>query len=448
MNSREFGKSVESLNADLKQEISGLKVEIRTAKGLKTNLEKLFEQGQSVIDKVNDVDTGIEAYHTKAAEAKAKIDKANAEAQTTLGTIETALESAQSNIEEMETAYKAFSKINDSVNDPDTGMEALQISASDIEAEINVAKSKVDTNLALILAALTKAQTNVEEMETAYENFTEINDKITDEDDGLEAILSSSTELKSEITAVKAGADTIYKEIRKFRDEAAGYIKEIGGLKDTATTAVSDIEDQHIESLALKEQIEEIFHIGSRGAQANHFVKRRNQLFWISLVWLVLFLSFLITAGVLAVILILPIVDVLKNPNMTVSLEVLIIRVVILSPFVFGAVYSLVQYSSERRLYEKYAFKSITTFSAETSVATLKRVLAKTESATKNEKIINFAMGIFNRLYEEPVEPKTDKWVFRGGNKLLEVTGELHQSIGNIQKDIDKLVDATTDQEA
>jgi uncharacterized coiled-coil DUF342 family protein len=446
MNSREFGKSLENLSADLKREIGDLKVEIRTAKGLKTNLEKLFERGQAVIDKVTDVDTGIDAYHTSAVETKAKIDKANSDAQTILGSIETALESAQSNIEEMETAYEAFTKINDSVNNPETGMEALQESATDIEAEITASKTKADANLALIVTALTKAQTNVEEMETAYEAFTEINDKIIDEDNGLEAILSSSTELKSEIVVLKASADTIYKEIRKFRDDAAGYIKEIGGLKETATAAVIDIEDQHIESLALKEQIEEIFHVGSRGAQANHFVKRRNQLFWISLVWLVLFLGFLVVAGILAINLILPIVDVLKNPNMTVSLEVLIIRVVILSPFIFGAVYSLVQYSSERRLYEKYAFKTITTFSAETSVETLRRVLSKTKSDAKDEKVVDFAINIFNRLYEEPVELKTDKWVFRGGNKLLEVTGELHQSIGNIQKDVDKLVEATADQ--
>lgn len=446
MNSREFGKSLEALKDELKQEIAGLKVDIRTAKGLKTNLQTLFEQGQSIIAQLTDVDTGVEAYHASTIATKGKIDQANTEAQATLGTITTALASVQANVEEMETAYEAFTEINDKVNDDETGMDALHESATEVEGLINTSKTQADANLALIVAALTKAQTNVEEMETAYEAFTEINDKISDDEDGLSAILTSATDLKSEIVAVKASAETIYKEIRKFRDEAAGYIKEIGGLKATATTAVSDIEDQHIESLALKEQIEEIYHIGSRGSQANHFVKRRDQLFWISLVWLALFLGFIITAGVLAINIILPIVDVLKDPTMKVSLELLIIRVVILSPFVFGAVYSLLQYTSERRLYEKYAFKTITTFSAETSVATLKRVLSKTKSETKDEKIVDFAINIFNRMYEEPVETKSDKWIFRGGNKLLEITGELNQSIGDIRKDVDKIADTIPDE--
>ncbi len=43
--------------------------------------------------------------------------------------------------------------------------------------------------------------------------------------------MDQAAELKSEIVAVKSNAETVYKEIRIFRDNAAEYIKEIENFK-------------------------------------------------------------------------------------------------------------------------------------------------------------------------------------------------------------------------
>lgn len=150
---------------------------------------------------------------------------------------------------------------------------------------------------------------------------------------------------------------------------------------------------------------------------------------------------FLAVTVILAVKYILPLAEALKEPGAKVGLEVFLLRLSIITPTLFGAFYSLKQFSNERRLYEKYAFKAISTYTAESSVATLAHSLENHNCADKDEKIINFAVDTFTNIYQEPVEPVHDKWILKGGNKLLDLTAEVNQSVGEIKKDVGKLTD-------
>ena len=441
MNKRDFGKLLEQLHTELAQDILDLKKDLTSAKRLKTNLESYFEECQNLIDEMTRRDGLADDQLASINEVKEQVDAIKLSAANSLEEIQSSIGSIEQKSTEMEDAYESFTEINEKITDEETGLEAVYVNIQSIETDIAQLNAQAENHLETIQASLVAIQKNVTEMEDAYESFTEINEKITDEETGLEAILESSTASKNDITAIKTGADTIYKEIRKFRDEAAGYVKEIGGLKSTATSAVEIIQSNHDTSNDLKSKIEEIFNISSKKAHSNYFVQRRNQLFWISFLWLILFLGFLITAGVLAINLVLPLLKELSDPSMTISLEVLIIRAIIISPFIFGAVYALLQYSSERRLYEKYAFKAVTSFSAETSVATLTRSLASHVTADKDAKIVDFAVNVFASLYQEPVEPVKEKWTLKGGNKLLDLTTEVSKSVGKIEDEVDKISD-------
>ncbi len=382
MNRRDLGKLAQELGDDLTKTIDDLKVEIANAKRLKTSLEKYFQQATEVAEKITNEETGL---------------------------------------------------------------QALLDSAAVLEGDVNTAKTNADTQLQKITDALTAVQSNIKEMESAYESFAVINQKITNEETGLQASLNEVSEIKMDIVAVKTNADTLYKEIRKFRDDAANYLKEIGGLKQSASVAVEKIEAEHTKSTDLRIKIEEIFSIGTRGVHANHFVKRRNQLFWISVFWLVLFLVFLVATIKLAEAYIMPLADALKNPTAKIALEAFLLRFSIITPTLFGSLYALKQFSNDRRLYEKYAFKAISTYTTETSVDTLIRSTQGLVHDDRDGKIIDFAVNTLTSLYQEPVEPIRDKWVFRAGNKLLDLTAETNQSIGDIKEDIDKLAKKVAD---
>ena len=269
---------------------------------------------------------------------------------------------------------------------------------------------------------------------------TELNEKITDEETGLQAILDQAVELKSEIVAVKSNAETVYKEIRIFRDNAADYIKEIDNFKGNADNTTQKIQNKYDESAELEKKIQEIFDIGTKGAHANYFVERRNQIMWVFIVWGAVSLLCLTVTVLLAVYFIVPMADKMKH-SLDVNLSALLLRFSILTPTTFAFIYSLNQYSQERRLYEKYAFKAISTYSIETSLNTLIRSTEGLSDQSRNKKIIDFAIRSFNSIYQEPIETKKERWSFGVGNKILKLTAETNQTVGKIHQEVDNLKD-------
>ena len=331
-------------------------------------------------------------------------------------------------------------ELNEKITDEETGLQAILESAHELKNSIDTSKVNADAQLQKITEALNSVQSNVEEMETAYTEFTELNEKITDEETGLQAILDQAVELKSEIVAVKSNAETVYKEIRIFRDNAADYIKEIDNFKGNADNTTQKIQNKYDESAELEKKIQEIFDIGTKGAHANYFVERRNQIMWVFIVWGVVSLLCLTVTVLLAVYFIVPMADKMKH-SLDVNLSALLLRFSILTPTTFAFIYSLNQYSQERRLYEKYAFKAISTYSIETSLNTLIRSTEGLSDQSRNKKIIDFAIRSFNSIYQEPIETKKERWSFGVGNKILKLTAETNQTVGKIHQEVDNLKD-------
>lgn len=228
--------------------------------------------------------------------------------------------------------------------------------------------------------------------------------------------MDQAAELKSEIVAVKSNAETVYKEIRIFRDNAAGYIKDIENFKDNAANVTQGIQNKYDESVEYKEKIQEIYSIGTKGAYANHFVERRNKLRWMFIAWMIISLISLIATVTLAILIIAPMADTMKH-SLDINLSALLLRFSILAPTTFAFIYSLNQYSQERRLYEKYAFKAISTYSIETSLNTLMRSTEGLSDQNRDKKITDFAICTFNAIYQEPIETKKERWSFGVGNK-------------------------------
>ena len=331
-------------------------------------------------------------------------------------------------------------ELNEKITDEETGLQAILESAQELKNSIDTSKVNADAQLQKITEALNSVQSNVEEMETAYTEFTELNEKITDEETGLQAILDQAVELKSEIVAVKSNAETVYKEIRIFRDNAADYIKEIDNFKGNADNTTQKIQNKYDESAELEKKIQEIFDIGTKGAHANYFVERRNQIMWVFIVWGAVSLLCLTVTVLLAVYFIVPMADKMKH-SLDVNLSALLLRFSILTPTTFAFIYSLNQYSQERRLYEKYAFKAISTYSIETSLNTLIRSTEGLSDQSRNKKIIDFAIRSFNSIYQEPIETKKERWSFGVGNKILKLTAETNQTVGKIHQEVDNLKD-------
>ena len=134
-----------------------------------------------------------------------------------------------------------------------------------------------------------------------------------------------------------------------------------------------------------------------------------------------------------------------KDGVFDLNLSVLLLRLSVLTPTAFGLVYALKQYSQERRLHEKYAFKAISTYSLETSLKTLTRTTGALNDPSRDKKIVDLAVRSFSSIYQEPVENKKESWSFGAGNKLLKLTAEINQTVGKIYQEVDQLADQAKD---
>ena len=369
-----------------------------------------------------------------------RLEELQHQSKTKVEDIESTYNSVLEIKKKIEEYLAQATELNEKITDEETGLQAILESAQELKNNINISKVNADAQLQKITEALNSVQSNIEEMETAYTEFTELNEKITDEETGLQAILDQAVELKSEIVAVKSNAETVYKEIRIFRDNAAGYIKDIENFKGNAENVAQGIQNKYDESVEFKEKIQEIYSIGTKGAHANHFVERRNKLRWMFITWMIISLVFLIATVTLAILFIKPMADDMKT-SPDINLSAFLLRFSILTPTTFAFIYSLNQYSQERRLYEKYAFKAISTYSIETSLNTLMRSTEGLSDQSRDKKITDFATCTFNSIYQEPIETKKERWSFGVGNKILKLTAETNQTVGKIHQEVDNLKD-------
>ena len=371
-----------------------------------------------------------------------KLNNIYQESEAKINAMKEAHENAQELLQKIEDYFNQAEQLNDKITDEETGLQAILDSAQELESNINTAKSSADAELQKIVDALASVQSNIEEMETSYKTFTELNDKITDEETGLQAILDQSSELKKEIISVKSNAERIYKEILSLRDNAAERVKDIDNYKTNANNTAQEIQAKYDESVEFEKKIQEIFDIGTKGAHANYFVERRNQLRKMCIIWMIIALLMLSATVLLARCFIVPLSDrVTKDGVFDLNLSVLLLRLSVLTPTAFGLVYALKQYSQERRLHEKYAFKAISTYSLETSLKTLTRTTGALNDPSRDKKIVDLAVRSFSFIYQEPVENKKESWSFGAGNKLLKLTAETNQTVGKIYQEVDQLAD-------
>ena len=375
-----------------------------------------------------------------------KLNNIYQESEAKINAMKEAHENAQELLQKIEDYFNQAEQLNDKITDEETGLQAILDSAQELESNINTAKSSADAELQKIVDALASVQSNIEEMETSYKTFTELNDKITDEETGLQAILDSAQELKKEIISVKSNAERIYKEILSLRDNAAERVKDIDNYKTNANNTAQEIQAKYDESVEFEKKIQEIFDIGTKGAHANYFVERRNQLRKMCIIWMIIALLMLSATVLLARCFIVPLSDrVTKDGVFDLNLSVLLLRLSVLTPTAFGLVYALKQYSQERRLHEKYAFKAISTYSLETSLKTLTRTTGALNDPSRDKKIVDLAVRSFSSIYQEPVENKKESWSFGAGNKLLKLTAEINQTVGKIYQEVDQLADQAKD---
>ena len=378
------------------------------------------------------------------------LEKLSAELRAEIETSQTSLKDARSITTKISNLLTKATDLVAKLEDSESGVEAkLDKSTKEIET-INDAVAIASSSLETIKNHLLETEKNITAMETAYTEFQATKAKIDDPETGLEALLGSSQALKDDLTALSKDSQTIYKEITRYKDQAAKNAAGIQTIKEESDTALEQIRQNEQESEDTKTRISEIFELVSQSGHANYFDERRKKLIYASWAWLVVAVLSLIVAAVLADKFLLPLFDATtetvngQQVNVKpkdIELGALVLRAFMVSPFVAFAIFAFRHYGKERRLAEQYAFKSVSASTIEGSIALIERSLKSVPSEHLNTQLADFAIKTAHSLHAEPQElQKISRWKFNAGNKLVNVGAEINDTLEDISKDIKEAV--------
>lgn len=439
MNKTDYRKLLAELSEDLRKSTVDLKQELVNIKSLHTRARTYVDDSKTLIDKITNGETGIEKVLSNSQEIEVRISELKDNAENNLNSITTNLDLIKTHTAEIETAYVNFTNINNKITNEETGLAKILANAQAFESKIIELKNNSETHLQTITDKLAGIQSHLTKIEGIYASFADISNKITNEETGLNKILSDSESLKSDIEATKSTSETIFKEISQLKDAASGHVTDLKKSAEAAKKTVELIIKNHEESESLKDKINDIFNISSQNAHANYFDDRQKKVFWIALFWFILSILFLILIAFLGERYILPLVKFIESGESdiakVITVETIIIRAGLIAPSIFAFVYCLKQYGQERRLHEKYAFKAISMLSIESSVELVNRSLQKVSNVDDRDiKLTHLTINTFESIYKDPIEANTQSWLFKIGNKILEGSAELRESVGELKE--------------
>lgn len=269
---------------------------------------------------------------------------------------------------------------------------------------------------------LTKINTISENLDSDLQNINFLRKQANDPTTGLEVTID-------EINKLKKQADDIKNDLKAYRDTSQSNNNDIlkyqiSAKKTSESLAVIE-EDAH-NSL---NQIEKFYKLATDTGLAGSFDRRKDELTSSVRRW---YWSLMISTGILTLILVAVLIITLKD-GIDISYA-FSFRVVFISPLIFFIFLSAFQYSKERDLLEKYAFKAVTALALESYTELL---TYRFKGKTTDSQILNFVLSAMNTIYKEPYAPN-DKSESRLGLKIGPKLGNIESTLNQINEKLPK----------
>lgn len=375
---------------ELKSEIADIRDKFKSAKKVLDNITALsvrVEQTRMAFE----VGDGSTQGHIKAIETKAKeLEYLRATAQSDVGKVEESLVRINMQVKELETAYANFSEIKGKIESRESEVTTLLKSAQGLQADIETTKTNAQNTLGNINKTFEDIQSKVTEMQTAYENFLQIRAQIEDKDTGLTAALQLIKETQKTASALING-------IKAFHTEISTILDDVKKKQKDTTDLQTKISQTYKFSQEKKNQIQEATDLIIDASFSENFERRRKNIEdklhswkpWLS--WKLIFFLSILSLGYAVLYLATHTLDGLTGIDLAVT------RLFYTSPLIILVAFSATQYSKERDLAEKYAFKAAASSAIRNHIEFL-----ITKFGREDEQVIQFVVSTFKTIYKEP----------------------------------------------
>jgi len=314
--------------------------------------------------------------------------------------------------------------------------EDLRKSISDAKQELTKARTTASANLRSLEEKDKNASNKLSDFD---QKASELNEHIAKAHQSLneintikDAALHPETGIRQDldkISSTKEQTATLRQEVSDLRDLVKKYETEIAAAVSETEKSKKTAEQAQEKSTAIVEEIEKIYQLATDTGLAGSFDQRKKQLEPDVKYWRLTFL-------VLTLVLALASLGFAFTHSEVNGL--LVARVTFFTPLLGLIIYSAFQHSKERKLLEKYAFKSATALALHSYTELLTNRFKNPKS---DDPILLFVLRAMQNIYKEPHEEtkrysaKLDLSSQLGGLKasLEEELVEIKESVQRIE---------------
>lgn len=390
------------------EEIRLIKSQYNKAKHILENVLALEMEFNSAQVALNAQQVNLEKVSNDSRERFTTIDNAKNDSATLLSEIKSNLEKTQSSISQIDEGLLRFENIKGKIEGRDGEIDLLVQTANALKNDIENLKTSAQQRLAEIEGLLVQVQKQITQMQQEYERFVATQSKITDKNNGLEAVLAQSS-------AIQKKSAEVFVEIQSFRDESKKYLDEIQKNEESSGKLKAEIEG-HLQVVTEKRtEVEKVVDLITDTGFANSFQKRERTLRFAAYFWLAILLSSITALSIL-------LYKFFGKQETVPEIGMLLYRLTLTSPLLFLIGFSIRQYGNERTLEEKYAFKA--------TIATVMRSHSDFLIDKANDTDIETAGVIretIQNLYAEPYDKNVD---WKKVNSALQKSSEDRKTFG------------------
>lgn len=320
---------------------------------------------------------------------------------------------------------KKYVPLLDKIEDENTGFRARLKQGTQFKNEINRIKESSKTQYDEVKKYATELRKSNRELTTIDSSIRKLFQNSINKNNKVNEINSHISELNKRITKTHENLNKLFIESQKNE-------KVISELLAKSNEEFEHIKAIKADSEQLLNDIQEIYEIAAETGLSGEFDKRRKHLKeslgqWEKRI-------FITTSVLLLVIIIMYIGQLwlykwdIENHTFDINFYV---RFLIASPIVYYLYFCSSQYSQTKKLHDKYSFKTTLAMSIKHHI----QLLTEHEKFNKDErinKILDFVLDGFQRIYTEPHTSDDYKLKLKLANMEMDIEKRLIESISKV----------------
>lgn len=282
--------------------------------------------------------------------------------------------------------------------------------------ELKKAKEEAE----VLIGQLSESTNLPEEVKTNIEN---LKSELTT----LQASYTTTSTYINEIKAYKDSFDTIKENIDKELETAETQNSTLAGYIDEATQLKSKLEEEKQRSSELLDDARNTLKLVTDGSLSKVFIERSEQRRNARRMWSGAVVAYFVVF-VYALNHIINNVANANGSNGTVASWS--IRLAVSAPFVYFLYFVIKQYTHERDLEEKYAFKALIAQTINNNTKLLKDEFGELANDVNkmHDKILDFTIASLQAVYREPFKESSIRSKLKFNPKNTDIAAEVEQS--------------------